>query len=63
MTTPKPRWIVRCSCGWDRKCVSQWAAESVAKMHPRLADPATVHTVSVDAPPDLELEQPDLPME
>jgi hypothetical protein len=59
---PSPLWLVTCSCGWGRECVSQWAAESVAKLHPKLGAPDAVHTVRVDAPSDQELGQPDLPL-
>ncbi len=31
-----PEWLVTCSCGWTRECSSRWAAESVAKLHPKL---------------------------
>ena len=57
-----PEWLVTCSCGWTRDCSSQWAAESVAKLHPKIAAPAAVHTVSVDPPSDQDLGQPDLPL-
>jgi hypothetical protein len=23
---PKRRWLVTCSCGWERECVSAWGA-------------------------------------
>jgi hypothetical protein len=45
-------WLVTCSCGWTRKCSSQWAAESVAKLHPKLGEPGTAHTVRIEEPPD-----------
>ena len=25
-----------CSCGWERECSSEWAAESASKLHPQL---------------------------
>jgi hypothetical protein len=51
MTEAKPRWLVICSCGWSRECISQWAAESVAKLHPRLSGPGTQHTITIEEPP------------
>jgi hypothetical protein len=36
MPDNKPRWRVVCSCGWERKCVSEWAAESVSRLHQQL---------------------------
>ncbi len=45
-------WLVTCSCGWSRECSSEWAASSVAKLHPRLA-PKDVELVTwVEPPPD-----------
>jgi len=44
-------WLVICSCGWGRECISRWAAESVAKLHPRLGASDTVHTVKIEEPP------------
>ena len=29
-------WLVLCTCGWRRECLSAWAAESAAKVHQRL---------------------------
>ena len=31
VTPEKPRWLVTCSCGWSRECISRWAAESVSQ--------------------------------
>jgi hypothetical protein len=42
--------LVTCSCGWTRECVSRWAAESVAKLHPRLSPPGTDHTLTIEGP-------------
>jgi len=39
----KPRWLVTCSCGWARECISDWAAESVSKLHPQLGDVGVDH--------------------
>jgi len=46
----KFRRLVTCSCGWSRECISRWAAESVAKLHPRLSVPGTQHTITIDEP-------------
>jgi len=48
--TLKPRWLVLCSCGWGRECVSEWAAESVSKLHKKLGAVGVEHTTHVDAP-------------
>jgi hypothetical protein len=34
---PVVRWLVTCSCGWERECSSEWAARSVSSLHPQLA--------------------------
>jgi hypothetical protein len=47
----KVRWLVTCSCGWSRECISRWAAESVTKLHPRLSVPGTQHTTTIEQPP------------
>jgi len=47
----EPLWVVTCSCGWGRECVSRWAAESVGKLHPRLSTLGVEHTVTIDEPP------------
>jgi hypothetical protein len=42
-STGKPRWLVICSCGWTREAISAWAAKSISKLHPRLAQADKVH--------------------
>ena len=47
------RWLVVCSCGWTREASSEWAANSICKLHPQLsaADVARVtHIEGPDAP-------------
>lgn len=47
----RPRWLVACSCcGWGRECVSEWAAQSVSKLHPQLGDVGVEHKTHVEAP-------------
>jgi hypothetical protein len=36
--TVRPRWLVTCSCGWGRECVSAWAAKSVSNMDQRIGE-------------------------
>ncbi len=62
MRSSKRHWRVTCSCGWDRECVSRWAAESVAKLHPKLGASDAIHTVHAEAPSDQMPGQPDLPL-
>ena len=50
-STGTPHWPVICSCGWSRECTSRWAAESVAKLHPKLSASGIEHTVTIDEPP------------
>ena len=50
--TLKPRWLVTCSCGWERECVSEWAAESVSRLHKRLGEVGVDHTTRVESPSD-----------
>jgi hypothetical protein len=42
-STGRPRWLVTCSCGWERETVSAWAARSVRKLHPQLAPMDVAH--------------------
>ena len=46
-----PQWLVTCSCGWSRECASEWAARSVAKLHPRLSVPGIQQTITIEEPP------------
>ena len=56
-------WVVTCSCGWTRECSSRWAAESVAKLHPKLSAPGPEHTITIEEPPGLDARrQPELPL-
>jgi len=50
MTEPRRIWLVTCSCGWERECASQWAAESVSKLHRQLGDVGVEHKTQVEAP-------------
>ena len=49
-STGKPRWLVTCSCGWERECSSEWAARSVSKLHPRLGPLDVTHMTRVEGP-------------
>jgi hypothetical protein len=65
MTEPDARaklWLVTCSCGWTRECVSRWAAESVAKLHPKLGGAGIAHTVTIEGPPAEDSDGPQLPL-
>jgi glycine cleavage system aminomethyltransferase T len=42
---PKNRYRVICSCGWERECSSEWAAQSVSKLHLQLAPRDVAHVV------------------
>jgi len=39
-----------CSCGWERECVSAWAAESVSRLHQQLGDVGVEHVTRIEAP-------------
>jgi len=54
------RWLVTCSCGWERECVSAWQAHAAAKLHQRLGDFDVKHTVSIEAPEPPRGSQPPL---
>jgi hypothetical protein len=41
-------WLVTCSCGWERECASEWAAQSVSKLHPQLAPMDVAHMTRVE---------------
>jgi hypothetical protein len=45
-----PRWLVTCTCGWERECSSEWAARSVSKLHPQLGATYVAHTTRVEGP-------------
>ena len=47
---PKRRWLVTCSCGWGRECLSAWAAESVGKLHPQLGPADAEHATRIEGP-------------
>jgi len=44
------RWLVTCSCGWEREAVSEWAAQSLCKLHPQLAAMDVAHVTRVVRP-------------
>lgn len=46
-----PAWVVTCSCSWTREAWSLWAAESMAKLHPKLSASGTEHTITIQEPP------------
>ena len=50
MTEPRPRWLLTCSCGWTSEFSQRWAAESAAKLHPKLGEAGIAHTVTVEEP-------------
>jgi hypothetical protein len=47
---PKRRWLVTCSCGWERECSSEWAARSASKLHQQLGPPDVKHAIRIEAP-------------
>jgi hypothetical protein len=57
-----PRWLVTCSCGWTSEFSQRRHAESVAKLHPRLGEPGTEHTVTIEGPPAEGSAGPQLPL-
>jgi len=51
MTEPKPRWLVTCSCGYERECSDAWSASATAKLHGvHLGDKSVAHVVTVKKP-------------
>ena len=46
----RPRWLVTCSCGWERECSTEWAASSVARLHPKLAAMDVAHVTRIEGP-------------
>ena len=62
MPESQARWLLTCSCGWTREFSQRWAAESAAKLHPKLGEPGTEHTVRIEAPPDQARGQSELPL-
>jgi len=47
---PRLHWLVTCSCGWERECASEWAAQSVSKLHPQFAPMDVAHMTRVAGP-------------
>jgi len=43
-------WLLTCSCGWGRECVSAWQTQGTAKLHQRLGDLDVKHAVRIEAP-------------
>jgi hypothetical protein len=56
-STGKSRWLVICSCGWERECSSEWAAQSVSRLHPQLASMAVAHVTKIERPPATPRDQ------
>ena len=50
MVESRLRWLVICSCGWERECSSEWAAQSVCKLHPQLGSMDVAHVTRVEGP-------------
>jgi hypothetical protein len=46
------RWLVTRSCGWGCECISEWAAQSVSRLHQQLGDVGVEHVTHVEAPDD-----------
>jgi hypothetical protein len=46
----KHYWLVTCSCGWTREAISEWAAKSISKLHPRLGPLDRAHVTRVEGP-------------
>ncbi len=44
-------WLITCSCGWTRELSQRWAAESAAKLHPKLSAAGVTHTLTIKEPP------------
>jgi len=55
-------WSVTCSCGWTSEFSRRWAAESAAKLHPKLGEAGIAHTVTVEEPPDEPRRERELPL-
>ena len=54
----QPGWLVTCSCSWTQEAWSRWAAESMAKLHPKLSTSGTGHTITIqESPADSPGEQ------
>ena len=48
----KFRWLITCSCGWEREASSLWAATAIFRLHARhLGDPGIDHTITIKEPP------------
>jgi hypothetical protein len=47
------RWLVICSCGWEREASSRWAADSLTKLHRQLGREGVEHVTRVAVSEDL----------
>jgi hypothetical protein len=49
---PGPRWLVTCTCGWERTASSAWAATAIFRLHARYVGvPGTEHIIAIAEPP------------
>ncbi len=53
-------WLVTCSCGWGRECVSTWSAQASAKLHQPLGKLDVKHALRIEAPEPPRGSQPTL---
>lgn len=54
LATPARQWRVVSSSGWERKCSSEWAAQSAGNLHPQLALMDVAHWTQVEGPMMME---------
>ncbi len=53
MAAPEHRWLIACTCGWDREASSAWSATAIASLHARyLTAAGTEHVITIQEPPD-----------
>jgi hypothetical protein len=47
----------RCSCGWTREAISEWAARSIRKLHPQMGPAGRAHVTRVEGPGTLSVDR------
>jgi hypothetical protein len=51
MPDKKSRWLVTCSCGWEREASSAWAATASFRLHAQLSLKSdTEHIIRIEEP-------------
>ncbi|HKW91346.1 MAG TPA: hypothetical protein VJX92_05555 [Methylomirabilota bacterium] len=54
------RWVIACTCGWDKEASSAWDATEIASRHARhLSEQGAEHVITIKEPSDTPRERPE----